>query len=403
MPERRSRPGGFTRRRLLGGSAAAAGVAGLGLGAAALTRSETGEHRPASVATEPFYGPHQAGIATAPQDHVALVAFDLRPGTTRDDIEGILRIWSGDAARLTQGAPALADTEPQLTQRPARLTVTFGFGPAVFTRAGLEHRKPAWLRPLPPFRIDKLESRWSDGDLVIQICADEVTTVAHAVRVLCRSVTTLTTVRWVQRGFRNATPRQTPRNLMGQVDGTENIAAGTPDFDRLVWDDGAAQPWLTGGTSMVLRRIAMNLETWDEIDPEGRELSVGRKLDTGAPLTGTSEFDLPDFTAVDQHGIPVIPQSSHIARAHHTHAGERFFRRGYNYDDAPERGQVSNSGLLFTAFQRDVDTQYLPVQQRLADFDALNVWTTPVGSSVFVIPPGIEAPGGYIGQSLFES
>ncbi|MEU8897401.1 Dyp-type peroxidase [Nocardia sp. NPDC048505] len=401
MPEPRTRPGGFTRRRLLGGGAAAAGVAGLSVGAVALSRTDPAHAGPGPAATEPFYGRHQAGIATAPQDHVAFVGLDLRPGSTRADITGILQIWSGDAARLTQGGPALADTEPQLTRRPARLTVTFGLGPAVFTIAGLGHRRPDWLRPLPPFRIDRLESRWSDGDLVLQVCADEATTVAHAVRVLCRSVTTLTTVRWVQRGFRNAAPGQTPRNLMGQIDGTENLAAA--DFDRLVWDDGATQPWLAGGTSLVLRRIAMNLETWDEIDPDGRELSVGRRIDSGAPLTGTVESDQPDFAAVDQNGIPVIPQSSHIARARHTHDGERFLRRGYNYDDAPEPGQVSNSGLLFAAFQRDVDAQYLPVQQRLADFDALNVWTTPVGSSVFVIPPGITAPGGYIGQSLFES
>ncbi|MEV0246979.1 Dyp-type peroxidase [Nocardia sp. NPDC050712] len=401
MPEPESRASGFTRRRLLGGSAAAAGAAGLGLGAVALQRGDSGLGQPAPTATEPFYGPRQAGIATAPQRHVAFVGLDLRPGSTREDLIGILRIWSGDAARLTQGTPALADTEPQLTARPARLTVTIGFGPAVFAHAGLADRRPAWLRPLPSFRIDKLESRWSDGDLVLQVGADEVTTVAHAVRVLCRSVTTLTTVRWVQRGFRDAAPGQTPRNLMGQVDGTENL--GGADLDRLVWDDGAAQPWLAGGTSLVLRRIAMNLETWDEIDPDGRELSVGRKIDSGAPLTGGAEFDAPDFEAVDRLGIPVIPPSSHIARAHHTHDGERFLRRGYNYDDAPEPGQVSNSGLLFAAFQRDVDAQYLPVQQRLADFDALNVWTTPVGSSVFVIPPGITAPGGYIGQSLFEA
>ncbi|MFC9898419.1 Dyp-type peroxidase [Nocardia sp. NPDC127579] len=395
MPDHRTRFGGLSRRRLLGGGAAAAGAAGIGW--SLLDRPEPAP----PPATEPFYGPHQAGISTAAQDHVAFVAFDLRPGVTRDDIAGILRLWSGDAARLTQGTPALADTEPQLTARPARLTVTIGLGPGVFTAAGLDQRRPAWLRPLPSFPIDRLESRWSDGDLMIQVCADEATTVAHAVRVLCRAVTTLTTVRWVQRGFRNAAPGQTPRNLMGQIDGTENLAAA--ELDSLVWDDGAAQPWLSGGTALVLRRIAMNLETWDEIDPEGRELTVGRTLATGAPLTGTDEFDAPDFAAVDQHGIPVIPASSHIARARHTHAGERFLRRGYNYDDAPEAGQVSNSGLLFAAFQRDVDTQYLPVQQRLADFDALNVWTTPIGSAVFVIPPGVTAPGGYVGQSLFES
>jgi dye decolorizing peroxidase len=206
----------------------------------------------------------------------------------------------------------------------------------------------------------------------------------------------------VQRGFRNAAPGQTPRNLMGQVDGTVNIAPGTPDFAELVWDDGRAHPWLTGGTSLVLRRIAMALDTWDEIDKEGRELTVGRTLADGAPLTGSKELDEPDFAAVDAHGIAVIPQSSHIARAHHTSDRERFLRRGYNYDDAPPPGQTSNSGLLFAAFQRDVDAQYLPVQQRLAAFDALNVWTTPIGSAVFVIPPGVRSPGRYLGQSLFE-
>ncbi|MGW4717140.1 Dyp-type peroxidase [Nocardia sp. NPDC004260] len=396
------RPARINRRRLLGGGATAAGVAGVGLGAAARTgRRESGPS--AREATVPFYGPHQAGIDTLPQTHAAFVAFDLRPGVQRDDLVGLLKIWTGDAARLTEGRPALADTEAELAVRPARLTVTVGFGPAVFTASGLEHRRPSWLRPLPPFAIDRLESAWTGGDLLVQVCAEEATTVSHAVRVLCRSVTSLVTVRWVQRGFRNAAPGRTPRNLMGQVDGTVNLAPGTPEFARLVWDDGAAQPWLRGGTSCVLRRIAMTLDTWDRIDREERELTVGRTIADGAPLTGTGEFDEPDFAAVDANGIPVIPPSSHIARAHHTHDGERFLRRGYNYDDAPTPGGTSNSGLLFAAYQRDVDTQFLPVQRRLAEFDALNVWTTPIGSAVFAIPPGVASPGGYLGQPLFEA
>ncbi|MFC9440224.1 Dyp-type peroxidase [Nocardia sp. NPDC057030] len=390
--------GRLNRRRLLGGGAVAAGAAGIGWGGGVLTHRPD-EPRPA---IEPFYGTHQSGIATAPQSQAAFVAVDLKPGVAKDDLIGILKIWTGDAARLTQGRPALADTEPELAQRPARLTVTVGFGPKVFTASRLDHRRPSWLRPLPPFTIDRLESAWSDGDLLLQVCADEATTVSHAVRVLCRSVSSLVTVRWVQRGFRDAEPGQTPRNLMGQVDGTVNIAPGT-DFDRLVWDNGAAQPWLAGGTSCVLRRIAMTLDTWDEIDREGRELTVGRTVANGAPLTGTKEFDEPDFAAVDENGIPIIPPSAHIARARHTHDGERFLRRGYNYDDAPAPGQISNSGLLFAAYQRDVDAQFLPVQQRLAEFDALNVWTTPVGSAVFVILPGVPSPGGYLGQSLFDT
>ncbi|MGW5453937.1 Dyp-type peroxidase [Nocardia sp. NPDC003979] len=392
----------LSRRRLLGGGAAAAGVVGAtaaGWGAAGLTDREPA--RDWALDTVPFYGKHQAGIETTPQRHVAFVGFDLVAGTTRDDIIGLLRIWTDDAARLTRGLPALADTEPELAARPGKLTITVGFGPELFTIAGLPQRRPSWLRPLPVFPIDRLDPAYTGADLLIQVCAEESTTVAHAVRVLSKHVKSLVRVRWVQRGFRDPPSGATMRNLMGQVDGTVTIAA--PDFERLVWDDGTSVPWLAGGTSLVLRRIAMDLDRWDELDVEARELTVGRRLSNGAPLTGTTEFDEPDLTAVDRHGIPVIPPSSHVARARHTSDGERFLRRGFNYDEPPEPGQVSNSGLLFVAYQRDVDTQFLPVQQRLAEVDALNEWTTPIGSAVFVIPPGVPGPGHYLGQQLFDS
>lgn len=394
----------LSRRRLLGGGAAAAGVvgaAGIGWGAAGFTHEEA--VRDEALDVVPFYGAHQAGIETDPPGHVAFAGFDLAPGAGREDIIGLLRIWTDDASRLTQGLPALADTEPELATRPARLTITVGFGPELFTRAEMAERRPSWLRQLPPFPVDRLDPAYTGADLVLQICAEEATTVAHAVRVLSKHVKSLVTVRWVQRGFRDAPRGQTMRNLMGQVDGTVNIAPRTVDFDRLVWDDGASTPWLAGGTSLVLRRIAMDLDTWDELDADGRELTVGRRVSNGAPLTGTAEHDEPDLTAVDRNGIPVIPPSSHVARARHTHDGERFLRRGFNYDEAPAPGQLSNSGLLFVAYQRDVDAQFLPVQQRLAEFDALNEWTTPVGSAVFAIPPGVPGPGHYLGQQLFES
>ena len=189
------------------------------------------------------------------------------------------------------------------------------------------------------------------------------------------------------------------RNLMGQVDGTVNPAPDSIDFDELVWDDGARQPWFAGGASLVLRRIRMDMDVWDEVDPPLRDLSMGRVQSTGAPLTGNAEHDTPDFAATDQYGITVIPPSSHIARAHQRNPREQLFRRSYNYDDPPPPGQVSDQGLLFASFQRDVDSQFTPVQQRLADEDALNEWTTPVGSAVYAILPGAE-PGEFLGQAL---
>ncbi|WP_003897986.1 Dyp-type peroxidase [Mycolicibacterium smegmatis] len=388
------------RRRLLTGGAAAL-AAGAVVTASGVANSAVVDHGFGTDA-EPFYGPHQAGIATAPQAHGAFLAFDVKPTDTRserDTVAAILRLWTVDAARLTAGRPAVADTEPELATRPARLTVTVGLGPGLLGRLGAT--VPRSARDLPEFGPDRLQERWSGGDLLLQICGDDPVSIAHATRVLTKNVRAMAVQRWRQAGFRNArgADRQgtSMRNLMGQVDGTVNLA---PDeFDELVWLGDEVYPGLAGGTLMVLRRIEMQLDTWDELDRESKELTVGRTLDSGAPLTGQRETDEPDFTLA-RNGIPVIPPNSHIALARHRHDGERFLRRPYNYDDAPEPGQTSNTGLIFATYQRDIDTQFLPVQQRLAQFDALNQWTTAIGSSVFVILPGVRSPEGYLGQEL---
>jgi len=388
------------RRRLLTGGAAAL-AAGAVVTASGVANSAVVDHGFGTDA-EPFYGPHQAGIATAPQAHGVFLAFDVKPTDTRserDTVAAILRLWTVDAARLTAGRPAVADTEPELATRPARLTVTVGLGPGLLGRLGAT--VPRSARDLPEFGPDRLQERWSGGDLLLQICGDDPVSIAHATRVLTKNVRAMAVQRWRQAGFRNArgADRQgtSMRNLMGQVDGTVNLA---PDeFDELVWLGDEVYPGLAGGTLMVLRRIEMQLDTWDELDRESKELTVGRTLDSGAPLTGHRETDEPDFTLA-RNGIPVIPPNSHIALARHRHDGERFLRRPYNYDDPPEPGQTSNTGLIFATYQRDIDTQFLPVQQRLAQFDALNQWTTAIGSSVFVILPGVRSPEGYLGQEL---
>lgn len=388
------------RRRLLTGGAAAL-AAGAVVTASGVANSAVVDHGFGTDA-EPFYGPHQAGIATAPQAHGVFLAFDVKPTDTRserDTVAAILRLWTVDAARLTAGRPAVADTEPELATRPARLTVTVGLGPGLLGRLGAT--VPRSARDLPEFGPDRLQERWSGGDLLLQICGDDPVSIAHATRVLTKNVRAMAVQRWRQAGFRNArgADRQgtSMRNLMGQVDGTVNLAP--VEFDELVWLGDEVYPGLAGGTLMVLRRIEMQLDTWDELDRESKELTVGRTLDSGAPLTGHRETDEPDFILA-RNGIPVIPPNSHIALARHRHDGERFLRRPYNYDDPPEPGQTSNTGLIFATYQRDIDTQFLPVQQRLAQFDALNQWTTAIGSSVFVILPGVRSPEGYLGQEL---
>ena len=407
----RTRP---TRRQLLFGGAVAGFGAAAAIGADQALRL-AGRQEPAEVrGTEvgaadagsgivPFHGAHQAGISTPPQAQATLVALDLRDGIDRDALRRLMQLLTDDAARLTRGEPALADSEPELAHVPANLTVTFGFGPEFVRRASTPAMQaPSWLRPLPAFGIDRLEASWSDGDLLLQVAADDPFTVAHALRMLLKDTRSFASVRWTQPGFRRArgseVPGTTMRNLFGQVDGTVNPAPPTPDFEQLVWiRDGA----FAGGTGMVVRRIRMDLDKWDRLDRSGREQSVGRTLANGAPLTGVEEHDEPDFTAKNAAGFPVIAEYSHMRRARSEDTAERFFRRAYNYDDAPAGEEISNSGLLFIAFQADVDAQFVPVQKRLDELDLLNEWTTPIGSAVFVVPPGC-ADGGYIGEGILR-
>ncbi len=402
-PVRPGSPLGPGRRALLAGLTALAGAPLAGCAAAGTVPGIS--DGPGTSAAPPVItatGTHQAGIATVPPSYARWLAFDLVVGADRDALRRLMKVWSDDIVRLTSAKPSLTDTEPELATDPASLTITVGFGPDLFAKTGLDAARPAWLAPLPPFAVDRLEDAWSGGDLIVQLCAEDQLVLAHAARLLVREATTFAAPRWVQNGFRHrdagAQPGRTMRNLMGQVDGTRNISP-TRDADLLWVDDEPS--WMVGGTSMIVRRIAMNLQTWDLLDRAGREASIGRRLSDGAPLTGDSERDLPDLEATDALGLPVIDTFAHIRRARSDNPSERFLRRGYNYDDPPAPGAVTNSGLVFVTFQADPVEQFVPIQRRLDELDLLNTWTTPIGSAVFAVPAGFET-GGYLAQSLLD-
>lgn len=412
---------GWDRRRVLRAGAAAVGGAGVGwtssavlgarLDAAAGDTGSGGADEPTPVTLTPsagsetvaFHGPHQAGVATAAQAHLALVGLDLRPGVGRQGLVRLMRLLSDDAARLSAGEAALADTEPELASAPSRLTVTFGFGPRVL-RELVPTDRGVRLAELPAFRTDELDPAWGQTDLAVQVCSDDPVSVAHARRMLLKDARPFTDVRWTQEGFRRARGSEadgtTMRNLMGQVDGTANLAEADPDFADLVWaDDASGMP---GGTFLVVRRIRMHLDRWDKVDRVGREAVVGRRLDTGAPLTGVREHDEPDLEATDDLGLPVIDPASHLSRARSDDPRERFLRRGYNYlVPDPARPGGEDAGLVFIAFAADVDRQFVPVQRRLAELDRLNAWVTTIGSAVYAVPPG-AGPGDYVGSSLLD-
>lgn len=418
----RARPEALTRRRFLtsvGASGAAVAVGTGGFIAGRMSRPSEVQQVAGERESVAFYGTHQAGIATPAQDRVAFAAFDV---TTADagQLKALLGTWSAAASRMTLGLPigsagAAAqappiDTGEALDLSPARLTITVGFGSSLFDeRFGLAKKRPAALVDLPVFTGDTLDPGKSNGDLCVQACSDDPQVAFHVLRNFARLARGVAVMRWSQLGFGRTSStsvrQQTPRNLMGFKDGTNNVKAeNSSELADFVWvGDETDQAWMRGGSYCVTRRIRMTIETWDNDFLGDQEAVIGRTKSSGAPLTGKEEFDEPDLAAKNMRGELVIPADSHIRlAAPATNDGQKLLRRGYSYTDGiDQRSGLLDAGLFFIAYQKDPRRQFVPIQRRLAAGDALNEYIRHTGSGVFAIPPGLGAPGDWYGKRLF--
>jgi deferrochelatase/peroxidase EfeB len=386
----------LSRRALLGagaaGGLAVAGVAGCG------------SDRP--QARVPFRGRHQAGIATPAQDRLHFAAFDVIG--SRDELRDLLREWTVAAERMTAGRPAggtdgntllpPVDTGEAMDLSPARLSVTFGFGPSLFRRFGLT--RPAPLRPLPALPGDELDPARSDGDLCVQACADDPQVAFHAVRNLARIGRGVVVMRWSQLGFgRTSTTSRaqaTPRNLMGFKDGTNNLKAeDTAALRKHVWVGAEGPPWMRDGSYLVTRRIRMLIEAWDRASLADQEQTIGRTKSEGAPIGGRHEHEPVDLRSRR------LPVDAHVRLASpHTNGGMRILRRGYSFTDGfdDELGQL-DAGLFFLSYQRD-PAQFVALQRRLGANDALNEYIKHTSSALFAIPPGVRGRSDWVGRAL---
>ena len=419
-------PAKVSRRSLLGGGAAAAGVAGAFVAGRA-SEGASAEPAATSVSSYAFRGAHQAGIVTPAQDRLHFAAFDVTTDD-RDALIDLLKQWTDAAERMTAGKPAGAigpvegasnlppdDTGEAIGLPPSGLTITFGFGPTLFRtddgrdRFGLADRQPEALRTLPHFPADSLDPAKSYGDLCIQACADDPQVAVHAIRNLARIGFGTVAVRWSQLGFgrtsSTTTGQSTPRNLFGFKDGTMNIKAEeTSDVEEHVWvgagDDDRAD-WLAGGSYLVARRFNMTIEVWDRQPLGDQEAFVGRTKDSGAPLSGGSEHSKPDFDMPGSNDTTIIAPDAHVRLVHPDfNDGARMLRRGYNFVDGSNSLGGLDAGLFFLAFVRNPDTHFIPIQNKMASQDALMEYLKVNGSALFAVPPGIGT-GEYVGQPLF--
>ncbi len=400
-----------------------AGVALGGASAAAIVTAGGSANAPGVTTTYPFYGDHQAGITTPAQDRLHFAAFDLSDTATRDDLIELLKDWSFAAARMTQGQDVTEsgavngsplappdDTGEALDLPASALTITFGFGPTLFTtdagvdRFGIAGKKPALLAKLPRFSGDALIPAAGGGDLCIQACADDPQVAVHAIRNLSRIAFGRASIRWSQLGFgrtsSTSTSQVTPRNLFGFKDGTANIKAEDPTtVNDQVWVGNDDAAWLAGGSYLVTRKIRMIIEAWDRTMLGEQERVIGRSKGEGAPLSGGSEFSDLDFEAKGAADQPLIDTDAHVRLAHSSVTnGSQLLRRGYNYVDGNDELGRLDAGLFFISFQRSPQ-QFIDVQSNLSR-DALNEYIKHVGSAIFAVPPGATS-GSYVGASLF--
>jgi deferrochelatase/peroxidase EfeB len=427
-PEKRLGREKISRRDLFRMAGATGAGLALGAGGYATLRGatdarDTGDETAVlpALQTVAFNGPHQAGIDTPQQEHLHFAAFDLTSESAAE-IRDLLRAWSEAGARMAAGEPAGPenyspfmppdDTGEAFGLSPARLTLTFGFGPPLFGREGEDRfgfagRRPEALAEIPPLPGDALEESRSGGDLCVQACADDPQVAFHAVRNLARIARGVAVVRWSQLGFgrtaSTSVAQATPRNLMGLKDGTNNIKAEDADLmERYVWVPEKEGPsWMTGGTYLVARRIRMLIEVWDRASLADQEQTIGRHKYSGAPIGSEGEFDPVDLEARGEDGEPLIPEDSHVRLARQSDE-EKILRRGYSFTDGmdPKRGQL-DAGLFFICFQRDPRRQFVPLQRRLGSSDLLNEYILHTGSAVFACPPGARE-GGFVGEVLFE-
>jgi deferrochelatase/peroxidase EfeB len=417
------RPG---RRGFLVGAA----VAATNLPAAAIAATKQHLSPAANLGElEPFWGDHQAGIATPQQRHSYFMAFDLATDKRHDLVE-LLRAWTHAAALLTGAEPAAAfNSDPDqppaesgasMGLSPARLTITFGFGPSLFTKDGLDRfglagQRPAALADLPRFPGDQLVPQRSDGDLSVQACADDPQVAESALRRFVALAYGVAKIRWAQSGFlAGFKPGETPRNLMGFKDGTMNVLARDDKaMAQFVWVGDEGPLWMRGGSYLVVRPIRIALEHWDRMKLGFQEQTVGRHKVSGAPIGKLREFEPMDLDANDRDGNPLIAESAHARLASpQNNDGAQILRRPYAYDNGvttiaerwpPWRQTMTmDAGLLFACYQRDPRNGFTKMFEKMSRFDMLNQFTTHIGSGLFACPPGIR-PGEYIGQRLLEA
>ncbi|MFF1745260.1 Dyp-type peroxidase [Streptomyces mirabilis] len=411
--------GAFARRALLQGAAAGlAGAAGgtvFGDGVALAAPVRSGQRRVISRVI-PLYGPHQAGILTPPQQNVIFLSCDVT-ASNRAELTELFRTLTSRARFLTAGGrppkepPSSTPSDSGIlgpTVVSDGLTLTVGVGASLFDdRYGLSRRKPVQLVSMKPFLHDDLDPALSQGDLLIQICADHRDTTVHALIDILTHTKSAMKLRWRIDGQRNPErPVGVRRDWFGFKDGITNPdTTDSAQMNQWVWaQPKSSEPdWAAGGTYHAVRIVHFHIEAWQKVPVAEQERIFGRRKASGAPMyaVGENASDLLDpIYTNDPQGL-ITPLNCHIRRANpqtpDTAATSTILRRSYDYDRSPNEPEL-DMGHAFVCFQRELKT-YIAMQTRLED-ETLVPYITPKGGGYFFALPGVRDEKDYYARGL---
>lgn len=414
------------RRRLLFGLGIAGGALATGLTASRAEQSAGEQVADAPVSDkalerQPFHGPHQAGVVT-PRPAAGMIAvFDVLANTPAE-VERLFKTLTKRIAFLMQGgvAPVLHDKLPPADSGilgpvvpPDNLTMTLSLGASFFEeRDWLGHLKPARLTRMSGFPNDALNAALCHGDLCLQISSNTPDTNIHALRDILKTLPDLMVLRWKQEGSVPVIPpkpggrSESARNFLGFRDGSANPDASDGSLmDRIVWvrKENGEPDWAEGGTYQVVRIIRSFVERWDRTPLGEQERIIGRRKATGAPFEGRTEHDVPDYSS-DPKG-EVTPLDAHIRLANpRTSATEasRILRRPFNYSNGVSKSGQLEQGLLFIAYQADLEKGFIAIQERLTG-EPLEEYIKPIGGGYFFTLPGPRDERDYLGRTLLEA
>jgi deferrochelatase/peroxidase EfeB len=362
----------------------------------------------------------QSGITNRPPEHLLLASFKFASEDARAALAALSNVVERElCSDLDPPNPPEAKEQPSAETGElgfidnydrAHLTITLGISSSGFGRLGVVAEElPQDLRPIPWDKLGDTPANPESGDLVLQICADNLYVCEHVVRRIEEELgheftpvaTTIGSQRYNSRPGRTA--KREGRALIGFLDGTSNLnprnsdadaelvfvdpakvgdypdkpasepppepspygsAAGQgPHFPSDLPDKPAHEPdWAKGGTYMTVRVSTFDSTAWDRLSQNAQESSVGRFKVHGASLDLEDvDADLekePAFAA--EQGNTKVAVTAHIRKANprggEVDAKRRIFRRGYPLI-APADGALRR-GLVFIAFARSISTQF---------------------------------------------